>query len=121
MCIRDSLKPMLERHNHDNLRLETGVHVERILFEDGRAKAVEFTHGLGTASEERLKVEINGAVVLSAGAVLSPLLLERPGIGSGARLQGFGIETLVDSPGVGENLQDHLQIRACLLYTSRCA
>jgi len=49
--------------------------------------------------------------VLSAGAVASPGILERSGIGDGARLSAHGIETLVHSPGVGENLQDHLQIR----------
>jgi choline dehydrogenase-like flavoprotein len=105
------LKPLLDQKERDNLRLETRVHVERILFEDGRARAVEFTHGLGTPAEEKLRVEARGEVVLSAGAVASPLLLERSGIGAGARLQGLGIETLVDAPGVGENLQDHLQIR----------
>ncbi|MDX3806034.1 GMC family oxidoreductase [Bosea thiooxidans] len=98
------IKPIIDKR--DNLRLETRVHVERIVFEDGRAKAVEFTHGA-----EKLRVEVSGEVVLSAGAVASPLLLERSGIGGGARLQGLGIETLVDAPGVGENLQDHLQIR----------
>ncbi|WP_089177397.1 GMC family oxidoreductase N-terminal domain-containing protein [Bosea sp. AS-1] len=98
------IKPVVDKR--DNLRLETRVHVERIVFEHGRAKAVEFTHGT-----EKLRVEIRGEVVLSAGAVASPLLLERSGIGGGARLQDLGIETLVDAPGVGENLQDHLQIR----------
>ncbi|MCU4181633.1 GMC family oxidoreductase [Bosea sp. BH3] len=99
------LKPLLAQ-GRANLRLETGIHVERIVFEGGRAKAVEFSHG-----DEKLKVEVRGEVVLSAGAVASPVLLERSGIGGGRRLQEFGIETLVDAPGVGENLQDHLQIR----------
>ena len=98
------IKPVVDKR--DNLRLETRVHVERIVFEHGRAKAVEFTHGT-----EKLRVEVGGEVVLSAGAVASPLLLERSGIGGGARLRDLGIETLVDAPGVGENLQDHLQIR----------
>jgi len=99
------LKPLLAQ-GRKNLRLEIGVHVERIVFEEGRAKAIEFTHG-----DEKLKVEVRGEIVLSAGAAASPVLLERSGIGGGARLQQFGIETLVDAPGVGENLQDHLQIR----------
>ena len=98
------VKPVIDKR--DNLRLETRVHVERIVFAEGRAKAVEFTHGT-----EKLRVEVRGEVVLSAGAVASPLLLERSGIGAGARLQDLGIATLVDAPGVGENLQDHLQIR----------
>jgi len=98
------LKPVLDaRHN---LRLETRVMVERVVIEDGRATAVEFTHG-----DEPLRAEVAGEVIVSAGAVGSPALLERSGIGSGERLQGLGLDTLQDLPGVGENLQDHLQIR----------
>jgi choline dehydrogenase-like flavoprotein len=99
------LRPVLDRRE-DHLRLEMGVLVERVVVEDGRAKAVEFTHG-----GEKLRVEVTAEVVLSAGAVGSPALLERSGIGDGARLQGLGIATVADLPGVGENLQDHLQIR----------
>ena len=105
------LRPLLDQRDRSNLRLETRVHVERIVFEEGRATAVEFTHGAGTPSAEKLRVDVRGEVVLSAGAVASPLLLERSGIGGGAHLQSLGIETLVDAPGVGANLQDHLQIR----------
>ena len=99
------LRPVLDKREK-NLRLETGVLVERVVVEDGRAVAVEFSHG-----GEKLRVEVTGEVVLSAGAVGSPALLERSGIGDGERLRGLGIETVADLPGVGENLQDHLQIR----------
>jgi choline dehydrogenase-like flavoprotein len=98
------LKPVLDIR--DNLRMETRVLVERIVIEDGRASAIEFTHG-----EEKLRVEVRGEVVLSAGAFGSPALLERSGIGDGSRLQALGIDTAANLPGVGENLQDHLQIR----------
>ncbi|WNJ89727.1 GMC family oxidoreductase [Bosea sp. 685] len=98
------LKPVLDIR--DNLRMETRVLVERIVIEDGRASAIEFTHG-----EEKLRVEVRGEVVLSAGAFGSPALLERSGIGDGSRLQELGIDTAANLPGVGENLQDHLQIR----------
>lgn len=104
-AFRAFLRPVLDKRE-DNLRLEMGVLVERVVVEDGRAKAVEFSHG-----GEKLRVEVTGEVVLSAGAVGSPALLERSGIGDGARLQGLGIATVADLPGVGENLQDHLQIR----------
>lgn len=104
-AFRAFLRPVLDKRE-DNLRLEMGVLVERVVVEDGRARAVEFSHG-----GEKLRVEVAGEVVLSAGAVGSPALLERSGIGDGARLQGLGIETVADLPGVGENLQDHLQIR----------
>lgn len=104
-AFRAFLRPVLDKRE-DNLRLEMGVLVERVVVEDGRATAVEFSHG-----GEKLRVEVAGEVVLSAGAVGSPALLERSGIGDGGRLQGLGIETVADLPGVGENLQDHLQIR----------
>lgn len=100
---RAFLVPALER---DNTRLEIGVMVERIVIADGRAVAVEFTH-----NGETLRVEVSGEIVLSAGAVGSPAILERSGIGDGARLQALGLDTVLDRPGVGENLQDHLQIR----------
>ncbi|MCZ8040891.1 MAG: GMC family oxidoreductase N-terminal domain-containing protein [Beijerinckiaceae bacterium] len=99
------LRPVLDARE-DNLRLEIKVLVERVVIEDGRATAVEFSHG-----GEKLRAEVSGEVVLSAGAIGSPALLERSGIGDGARLQGLGIATVADLPGVGENLQDHLQIR----------
>lgn len=99
------LRPVLDARE-DNLRLEINVLVERIVIENGRTTAVEFSHG-----GEKLRAEVSGEVVLSAGAIGSPALLERSGVGDGARLQGLGIATVADLPGVGENLQDHLQIR----------
>lgn len=99
------LRPVLDARE-DNLRLEINVLVERVVIADGRATAVEFSHG-----GEKLRAEVSGEVVLSAGAIGSPALLERSGIGDGARLQGLGIAPVADLPGVGENLQDHLQIR----------
>ncbi|MGO4667906.1 GMC family oxidoreductase [Bosea sp. 2RAB26] len=100
---RAFLVPALGR---SNIRLETHVLVERIIIEEGRARAVEFIH-----QGEKLRVDVSGEVVLSAGAVGSPAILERSGIGDGERLQALGIETRRHLPGVGENLQDHLQIR----------
>ncbi|HEX5379762.1 MAG TPA: GMC family oxidoreductase N-terminal domain-containing protein [Phenylobacterium sp.] len=97
------LKPALKR---PNLKLETGVRVTRILVEEGRAVGVAWTRD-GQAFEARA----DGEVVLAAGAVGTPQLLELSGIGDGARLSALGIETAVHLPGVGENLQDHLQIR----------
>jgi choline dehydrogenase-like flavoprotein len=100
---RGFLKPVLKR---PNLRLETGVHVERILFEGRRAAGVRFTRG-GQAVE----VRVGGEVILAAGAVASPQLLELSGIGDGGRLSALGIPVVHHAPGVGENLQDHLQLR----------
>ncbi|WP_158808477.1 GMC family oxidoreductase [Beijerinckia sp. L45] len=100
---RGFLKPVLGR---PNLRLETHAHVARVVIEDGRATGVEFEqNGI------RHVAHVRGEVVLSAGAVVSPKLLELSGIGDAARLQRLGIPVALHAPGVGENLQDHLQIR----------
>ncbi len=100
---RAFLKPALER---PNLRLETGVLVHRIRVEDGRATGVVFSRG-----GEQFVATASGAVVLSAGSVGSPAILERSGIGDGDRLRALGLDVVHHAPGVGENLQDHLQIR----------
>ncbi len=100
---RAFLRPVLGR---PNLRLETGLLVERIVIENGRAVAVEFTSG-----GQALRAEARGEIALCAGAFGSPAILERSGIGDGERLRQLGIDVRVHSPGVGENLQDHLQIR----------
>ena len=100
---RGFLKPVLHRAN---LRVETGVHVERVVIEDGRATGVAFER-----AGIRHVVHARGEVVLSAGAVASPKLLELSGIGDAGRLRDLGIVPLHHAPGVGENLQDHLQIR----------
>jgi choline dehydrogenase-like flavoprotein len=97
------LKPAL---NRPNLELVTGAHATGVIIEDGRAAGVAWTRG-----ESNFQARAGGGVVLTAGAVATPQLLELSGIGEGTRLSGLGIETLRHLPGVGENLQDHLQIR----------
>ena len=97
------LKPVLKR---PNLKLVTGAQVTKILIENGRAVGVRW-QSEGQTFEARAR----GEVVLAAGAVATPQLLELSGIGDGGRLSKLGIETKVHRPGVGENLQDHLQIR----------
>src|SRR5690606_24398401 len=99
------IKPVIDKR-HRNLRLEMKVMVERVVIEDGRATAVEFTHG-----GEQLRADVNGEVILSAGAVGSPALLERSGIGQGERLQALGLATVRERAGVGQNLTDNLRIR----------
>jgi choline dehydrogenase len=97
------LKPAARR---PNLTIMTGCHVERLQIEEGVCKGVIFTGGgaqyFATAHKETL---------LAAGAVGSPQILQCSGIGPAARLHELGIAPLVDLPGVGENLQDHLQLR----------
>jgi choline dehydrogenase len=89
-----------------NLRIQTNAVVERVRFEAGRAVGVEFRLG-----GERRFAAAGAEVILAAGAVASPKLLELSGIGDGERLAGHGVPMVRHSPGVGENLQDHLQIR----------
>ena len=101
---RAFLKPVLDR---TNLRLETGVLVEKVVFEGRRAVGVQFRRD-GRLMQARTK----GEVILSAGAVASPVLLQRSGVGPAAWLNDMAIPVVLDKPGVGQNLQDHLQQRA---------
>ena len=100
---RGFLRPALQR---DNLRLETEVIVERIIVENGRATGVEYRRN---GAIERASCK--GEIVLSAGAIGTPQLLELSGIGNAERLTQIGVTPVHHLPGVGENLQDHLQIR----------
>jgi choline dehydrogenase len=95
------LKPARRRAN---LTVATGAHVSRILFEGTRAVGVQYGNEKVLASE----------IVLSAGAIQSPQLLQLSGIGPGRLLFSLGIPVVADLPGVGENLQDHLALR--LIY-----
>jgi choline dehydrogenase len=101
---RGFLKPVL---NRANLRLETKVLVDRLIIENGRAVGVQFMQN-GEAFEARAR----GEVILCAGAIGSPHLLQRSGIGPAEWLAPLGIEPVLDRQGVGRNLQDHLQQRA---------
>jgi len=100
---RGFLKPALKR---SNLKLETHALIDRVLIEDGRAVGVVYRRG-----GEVVTARASGEVIISTGAVGTPALLERSGIGAGARVQALGLEVACDLPGVGENLQDHLQLR----------
>jgi choline dehydrogenase-like flavoprotein len=101
---RGFLKPVL---NRPNLRLETKVMVDRLIVENGRAAGVRFLQN-GETIEARTK----GEVILCAGAIGSPHLLQRSGIGPAEWLSAAGIDVTLDRQGVGRNLQDHLQQRA---------
>lgn len=102
----NTAKAFLRTTSGDNLKVETQAHTRRILIEDGRAVGVEYDKG-GETHQARAR----GEVVLSAGAVNSPQILQLSGLGPGALLQEHGIEVLRDIPAIGANLQDHLQLR----------
>jgi len=105
------LRPVQRR---PNLQVWTGAQVMRVLIEtgaDGRATAAG-VQLLPKGAREAIDVRATHEVILCAGAVGSPQLLQLSGIGPGALLQAHGIALRHALPGVGENLQDHLQVRA---------
>jgi choline dehydrogenase len=100
---RGFLAPAL---NRPNLHIFTDAVVDRVTFDGRRASGV-----IARRNGEPVEIKARREVVLSAGAAASPVILERSGIGNGDILAQGGIDVLHHAPGVGENLQDHLQIR----------
>ena len=100
---RGFLKPVLHRRN---LRLETACLVERLELAGKRAVGVHWRQN-GVACSARC----HGEVILAAGAIGSPHLMMLSGIGPAEQLTKFGIPVVLDKPGVGANLHDHLQLR----------
>lgn len=100
---RAFLKPAMSR---PNLRVELGAHTRRVIVEGRRAVGVEYLVA-GTVKQARAGRE----VILSAGAIGSPQILELSGIGQNERIRALGLDVVHDLPGVGENLQDHYIIR----------
>jgi choline dehydrogenase len=94
-----------EAARRPNLRVITGALVDRVLVEDGRACGVVYRH----AGAEQI-VRARGEVILSAGAIQSPAILMRSGIGPGEHLQAMGIEVRQDAQGVGRNLHEHSSV-----------
>ena len=99
---RAYLHPVMKRPNLD---VRTRTLVTRILFEGRRAVGVEVEGGMGGPRQIRA-----GEVILAGGAINSPQLLQLSGIGNAAELGALGIEAAHDLPGVGEHLQDHLEV-----------
>lgn len=98
--------------NRKNLTIETRALASRVLFEGKRATGIAWTRK-GRRCQARARRE----VILSAGAINSPQLLQLSGIGPAALLRGRGVEVLHDAPGVGRDLQDHLGMD--FLYRSK--
>ncbi|PWI41677.1 choline dehydrogenase [Streptomyces sp. ICBB 8177] len=91
--------------NRPNLQVRTRALVTRVVFEGKRATGVEFRQGRGPVRRVRA-----GEVILCGGAINSPQLLQLSGVGNAAHLSALGIEVVRDLPGVGANLQDHLEV-----------
>ncbi|WP_418129012.1 choline dehydrogenase [Variovorax sp. 375MFSha3.1] len=98
------LTPAVKRR--PNLRIETEAMAGRLLFDGRRATGIAYRQ-----RGELKTARCRGEVLLSAGSLQSPQLLQLSGIGPRALLDRFGIPVVQELPGVGENLQDHLQIR----------
>ena len=99
---RAYLRPAMAR---GNVRVITGATVDSVLF-DGR-RAVGVAYYIAGAAH---RVHAGREVILSAGSIMSPVILKRSGIGPAAELAGHGLAVLRDAPGVGENLMDHLEL-----------
>ena len=95
------LRPAMRR---PNLKVLTHAMATRIRFEGRRARGLEYSRGGVTH-----RVAIGGELILSGGPINSPQLLKLSGVGAAAELRAHGIEVVHDLPGVGENLQDHLE------------
>ncbi len=98
--------------NRGNLQIETSALAQRILFEGRRARAVEYRQG-GSLRTARARKEI----LISGGAYNSPQLLQLSGVGPADLLKRHGIGVVLDAPSVGNDLQDHMQVR----LVTRCA
>ena len=99
---RAYLRPAMAR---GNVRVVTGAMVDRVVLEGRRATGVVFTAG-----GEQRQAKAGREVVLSAGSIMSPVILKRSGIGPGAEIADHGIAVVHDARQVGENLMDHLEL-----------
>ena len=98
------LKPV---RNRPNLRVFVHAQVKKIRMDGLRAAGLELQIG-----GEDVQIDADREIILAAGAIGSPQLLQLSGIGAGALLKDHGINVVHELPGVGENLQDHLQVRS---------
>lgn len=104
------LRPALRQ---GNLSVETSALAQRIVFNGRRAVAVAYRNAAGAVQLARARTEI----LLSSGAYNSPQLLQLSGVGPADLLRAYGIDVVLDAPGVGYDLQDHMQVRMVM----RCA
>ena len=97
------LNPVKKR---SNLKILTNAQVEKINFEEKKAKSVNYFY-----KDKSIEVKANKEIILSAGSIGSPHILKISGIGDSEKLKKFGINIIQELKGVGKNLQDHLMFR----------
>ncbi|KAJ2893473.1 Pyranose dehydrogenase 3 [Zalerion maritima] len=110
-----------DKNRRDNIHLMLQTHVDKVIVEqdaNGELRAA----GIRAVGPDGAVVEVKAAkeVVLAAGAYCSPNILNRSGIGAGKELEKHGITTIVDLPGVGKNLMDHLRLGTNSNFARRC-
>ena len=108
----NTARAFLGARTNDRLRVETQAHTRRVLLEGGRATGVEYEQAGAVKTAHAA-----GEVILCAGAIGSPQILQLSGLGPGETLQRHGIATQRDIPAIGGNLQDHLQLRCAWRLT----
>ncbi len=94
--------------NRKNLEIITKANVLRIIFDGKKAVGLEYMH-----QGKKKKIRANKEVILSAGSLMSPTILQRSGIGASEDIKHHGIKLIHELPGVGKNLQDHIDFNFC--------
>ena len=94
--------------NRENLEIITKANVVRIVFDGKKAVGLEYMH-----QGKKKKIRAHKEVILSAGALMAPTILQRSGIGALEDIKRHGIELIHELPGVGKNLQDHIDFNFC--------
>ena len=94
--------------NRENLEIITKANVVRIIFDGKKAVGLEYMH-----QGKKKKIRAHKEVILSAGSLMSPTILQRSGIGASEDIKRHGIELIHELPGVGKNLQDHIDFNFC--------
>lgn len=98
------LHPLLQSGEYPDLHVVVEAKVKRVVFEGKKAVGVEFQ---GKGNEEMRTVKARKMVIVACGALGTPAVLERSGVGTREVLEKAGVEMVADIPGVGENYQDH--------------
>jgi choline dehydrogenase len=99
-------------YGRPNFEMWTGAHVVRLEIEKGEGGALRCTGARVWDGKQLVDVHATGEMILAAGSIGSPQILQLSGVGAASLLQQHGIPVVHELPGVGGNLQDHLQIRA---------
>ena len=94
--------------NRKNLEIITKANVVRIIFDGKKAVGLEYMH-----KGKKRKITANKEVILSAGSLMSPTILQRSGVGASEDIKPHGIDLIHELPGVGKNLQDHIDFNFC--------